>query len=80
MSPLLAQTVRIDTSKPSNAINPRESVGAGVDRIPVESHRPRPDESSTPRKAGGQVHKKIFGKKIEERLTLSFLRSTPKRF
>ncbi len=35
--PLLAQTVRIDTAKPSNAINPRDSVGAGVDRIPVEA-------------------------------------------
>jgi hypothetical protein len=35
--PLLAQTVRIDTAKPSNAINPRYSVGAGVDRIPVEA-------------------------------------------
>jgi F5/8 type C domain len=36
-SPLPAQTVRIDIAKPSNAINPRDSVGAGVDRIPVEA-------------------------------------------
>ncbi len=35
--PLAAQTVRIDTAKPSNAINPRDSVGAGVDRIPVDA-------------------------------------------
>jgi hypothetical protein len=35
--PLCAQTVRIDTAKSSNAINPRDSVGAGVDRIPVEA-------------------------------------------
>lgn len=31
----IAQTVRVDTSKPVNAIDPRQSVGAGVDRIPV---------------------------------------------
>jgi len=37
VSPLLAQTVRIDTTKPANAINPRDSVGAGVDRIQVEA-------------------------------------------
>jgi hypothetical protein len=30
-----AQTVRVDTSSPVNAIDPRQSVGAGVDRIPV---------------------------------------------
>jgi F5/8 type C domain len=34
---LNAQTVRIDTVTPINTINPRESVGAGVDRIPVEA-------------------------------------------
>jgi hypothetical protein len=34
---LIAQTVRIDTAAPINSINPRESVGAGVDRIPVEA-------------------------------------------
>ncbi len=32
-----AQTVRIDTVTPINTINPRDSVGAGVDRIPVEA-------------------------------------------
>ena len=37
VSPLLAQTVRINTTKPANAINPRDSVGAGVDRIQVEA-------------------------------------------
>jgi hypothetical protein len=35
--PLIAQTVRIDTTRPSNTINPRDSVGAGVDRIPVDA-------------------------------------------
>jgi F5/8 type C domain/Glycosyl hydrolases family 39 len=30
-----AQTVRVDTSNPVNTINPRQSVGAGVDRIPT---------------------------------------------
>jgi hypothetical protein len=34
---LIAQTVRIETAAPINSINPRESVGAGVDRIPVEA-------------------------------------------
>jgi F5/8 type C domain len=32
-----AQTVRIDTTSPVNTINPRNSVGAGVDRIPVDA-------------------------------------------
>ncbi|HEX4006813.1 MAG TPA: discoidin domain-containing protein [Acidobacteriaceae bacterium] len=32
---LAAQAVRIDTSHPVNTIDPRKSVGAGVDRIPV---------------------------------------------
>ena len=36
-STLLAQTVRIDTTTPVNTINPRTSVGAGVDRIPVDA-------------------------------------------
>ena len=35
--PLIAQTVRIDTAAPVNAINPRDSVGAGIDRIPVDA-------------------------------------------
>lgn len=35
--PLVAQTVRVDTSTPVNTINPRDSVGAGVDRIPVDA-------------------------------------------
>src|SRR5882757_4250620 len=35
--PLTAQTVRIDTASPLNAINPRDSVGAGIDRIPVDA-------------------------------------------
>jgi hypothetical protein len=34
---LIAQTVRVDTSAPVNTINPRDSVGAGVDRIPVDA-------------------------------------------
>ena len=34
---LIAQTVRIDTTSPVNTINPRNSVGAGVDRIPVDA-------------------------------------------
>jgi hypothetical protein len=36
-SPLIAQTIRIDTTSPVNTINPRDSVGAGVDRIPVDA-------------------------------------------
>ncbi len=36
-STLCAQTVRIDTTTPVNTINPRTSVGAGVDRIPVDA-------------------------------------------
>lgn len=32
-----AQTVRIDTATPVNTIRPREAVGAGIDRIPVEA-------------------------------------------
>lgn len=32
---ILAQAVRVDTAAPVNTINPRNSVGAGVDRIPV---------------------------------------------
>src|ERR1700724_3575985 len=32
-----AQTVRIDTTAPVNTIRPREAVGAGIDRIPVEA-------------------------------------------
>src|ERR1700743_2233989 len=35
--PLIAQTVRIDTASPVNAINPRDAVGAGIDRIPVDA-------------------------------------------
>jgi F5/8 type C domain len=35
--PLGAQTVRIDTTSPVNAINPRDAVGAGIDRIPVDA-------------------------------------------
>jgi hypothetical protein len=34
---LNAQIVHIDTVTPINTINPRDSVGAGVDRIPVEA-------------------------------------------
>lgn len=34
---LISQTVRVDTGKPVNTIDPRTSVGAGVDRIPVEA-------------------------------------------
>src|SRR5271163_5309654 len=34
---LIAQTVRIDITSPVNTINPRNSVGAGVDRIPVDA-------------------------------------------
>jgi hypothetical protein len=36
-APLVAQTIRIDTTHPVNTINPRDSVGAGVDRIPVDA-------------------------------------------
>ncbi len=36
-APLAAQTIRIDTAAPVNTINPRTSVGAGVDRIPVDA-------------------------------------------
>ena len=36
-STLFAQTVRIDTTTPVNTINPRNSVGAGIDRIPVDA-------------------------------------------
>lgn len=36
-TPSIAQTVRVDTTSPSNTINPRESVGAGIDRIPVDA-------------------------------------------
>ncbi|MFZ0661701.1 MAG: discoidin domain-containing protein [Acidobacteriaceae bacterium] len=32
---LAAQTIRIDAAAPVNTINPRTSVGAGIDRIPV---------------------------------------------
>jgi hypothetical protein len=32
-----AQTVRIDTTAPVNTIRPRDAVGAGIDRIPVEA-------------------------------------------
>ena len=35
----IAQTVRIDTASPVNTINTRDSVGAGVDRIPVDATR-----------------------------------------
>ena len=34
---LIAQTIHIDTASPVNTINPRDSVGAGVDRIPVDA-------------------------------------------
>jgi hypothetical protein len=36
-SALFAQTIRIDTTSPVNIINPRNSVGAAVDRIPVDA-------------------------------------------
>ncbi len=36
-STLFAQTVRVDTTTPVNTVNPRTSVGAGIDRIPVDA-------------------------------------------
>ncbi|HEX6773019.1 MAG TPA: discoidin domain-containing protein [Acidobacteriaceae bacterium] len=36
-APGVAQSVRIDTAAPINTVDPRTSVGAGVDRIPVDA-------------------------------------------
>jgi hypothetical protein len=35
--PVAVQTVRVDATAPVNTIRPREAVGAGIDRIPVEA-------------------------------------------